>query len=164
MPTMEEYAKQPRAQRTQRLTRTADELAAAIKGRGDDELSRRPDDRSWSAKEIVCHLRDTEEVFGARIQQIVAMDVDPALIVSNPDRLAEDRQYLRHDADLALAAFRRRGAGTLGTVGSLAAGQWDKGGIHPALGRITIDAVLSLMAAHDDTHLEQLARALEGRA
>ena len=43
MPTMEEYAKQPREQRMQRLTRTADELAAAIKGQSDAVLSRRPD-------------------------------------------------------------------------------------------------------------------------
>ncbi len=32
MPTIEEYAKQPREQRMQRLTRTADELAAAVSG------------------------------------------------------------------------------------------------------------------------------------
>ena len=35
MPTMEEYAKQPAADRMKRLTRTADELAAAIRGRDD---------------------------------------------------------------------------------------------------------------------------------
>jgi hypothetical protein len=66
MATMEDYAKQPREQRMEHLTRTADELAAAIKGQSDIALSRRPDARNWSAKEVVCHLRDTEEVFGAQ--------------------------------------------------------------------------------------------------
>ena len=94
MPTMEEYAKQPREQRRQRLDRTADELAAAIKGQSDAVLSRRPDAKNWAAKEVVCHLRDTEEIFGARIEQILAMDVDPKLVVTNPDRRAEERQYL----------------------------------------------------------------------
>ena len=98
MLTMEDYAKQPREQRMQHLTRTGDELAATIKGQSDAVLSRRPDAKNWAAKEVICHLRDTEEVFGARMEQIVAMDVDPNLVATNPDRWAEERQYLVNDA------------------------------------------------------------------
>jgi hypothetical protein len=163
MPTMEEYDGQPREQRIARLTRTADELAAAIKGQCDGVLSRRPDAKNWAAKEIVCHLRDTEEVFAARIEQVRVMDVDPRWGDSNADRLAEERQYLRNDADAALLAFRRRRAETLEIFAKLAPGQWEKGGIHPVRGRFTIDAILSIMAWHDDNHLDQLTRALEGR-
>ena len=164
MPTMEEYATQPREQRMQRLARTADELAAAIKGQDDAALSRRPDAKNWAAKEIVCHLRDTEEAFGTRFDQILAMDVDPRLGGANPDRWAEERQYLRNDAAEALQAFRTRRAETLQTFGKLTSGQWDKGGVHPVRGRITLDGFLSLMAWHDDNHLDQLMRALQGRA
>jgi DinB superfamily len=164
MPTMEEYAKQPREQRMQRLTRTADELAAAIKGQGDAVLSRRPDAKNWAAKEIVCHLRDTEEAFGGRFEQILAMDVDPKLGGPSADRWAEERQYLRNDATEALAAFRKRRGETLEIFGKLTPAQWDKGGIHPVRGRITLDAFLTLMAWHDDNHLDQLGRALDGRA
>ena len=164
MPTMEEYAKQPRDERMRRLGRTPDDLAAAIKGQSDAVLSRRPDATNWAAKEVVCHLRDTEEAFGTRFEQILAMDVDPPLVGSPADRLAEERQYLRNDAEEALAAFRGRRAETLVTFGKLAPAQWEKGGIHPVRGRITIDDFLSLMAWHDDNHLDQLTRALQGRA
>jgi len=164
MPTTEEYAKQPRSERMRRLGRTPDDVAAAIKGLSDAALSRRPDATNWAAKEVVCHLRDTEEAFGTRFEQILAMDVDPALGGSPADRLADERQYLRHDAEEALAAFRRRRAETLETFGKLTPAQWEKGGIHPVRGRITIDGFLSLMAWHDDNHLDQLMRALQGRA
>jgi uncharacterized damage-inducible protein DinB len=164
MPTMEEYAKQPREQRMQRLTRTADELTAAIKGQSDAVLSRRPDAKNWAAKEVVCHLRDVEETFGGRFEQILAMDVDPTLVGPNPDRAAEERQYLRNDATEAAAAFRKRRQETLEVFGKLTAAQWDKGGIHPVRGRMTLDNFLSLMAWHDDNHLDQIKRALEGRA
>ena len=164
MPTMEEYAKQPREQRMHRLTRTADELAAAIKGQSDAVLSRRPDAKNWAAKEVVCHLRDTEEAFGSRFEQILAMAVDPTLGGPNADRMAEERQYLRNDAGEAVGAFRKRRAETLETFGKLTPAQWEKGGIHPVRGRITIDSFLSLMAWHDDNHLDQLQRALEGKA
>ena len=63
MLTIEDYAKQPREQCMQRLTRTADEFSAAIKGQSDAVLARRPDGKNWAAKEVVCHMRDTEEVF-----------------------------------------------------------------------------------------------------
>ena len=164
MPTMEEYAKQPREQRMQRLTRTADELAAAIKGQSDAVLSRRPDAKNWAAKEVVCHLRDVEEAFGGRFEQILAMDTDPKLIGPNPDRVAEERQYLRNDAAEALAAFHRRRQETLEVFGKLTDAQWDKGGLHPMRGRITLDGFLSLMAWHDDNHLDQIKRALAGSA
>jgi uncharacterized damage-inducible protein DinB len=163
MPSMEEYAKQPRDTRIQRLTRTADELAAAVKGQSDAALSRRPDEKNWAAKEVVCHLRDAEEGFTTRFEQILAMDVDPKLSGPSADRMAEERQYLRNDAAEALAAFRKRRQETVAFFGTLTPAQWDKGAIHPVRGRITLDGFLTLMAWHDDNHLDQLARALQGR-
>ncbi len=162
MPTMEEYAKQPVEQRLTRLERTADELAGALKGQSDSVLSRRPDARNWAAKEVVCHLRDTEESFMARFQTLLAM-VDPALFAIEQERWAEERQYLRHDAAAALAAFRRRREESLQFLRSLTPEQWQRGGIHPARGRITYGDFVTLMAWHDDNHLDQLKRALEGR-
>ena len=164
MPTLEDYAKQPREQRMHHLTRTGDALAAAIKGQSDAVLTRRPDAKNWAAKEIVCHLRDTEEIFGARMDQIVAMEVDPKLILTNPDRWAEERQYLVNDVSAALAAFRQRRVETLELFGKLVPAQWEKGAIHPSMGRITLDGILAVIAWHDDNHMDQLVRALQGRA
>jgi len=164
MATMEEYAAQSQAQRMERLTRTADQLTAAIAGQREAVLARRPDDKNWAAKEVVCHLRDTEEAFGARFEQILAMDTDPKLGAPTADRWAEERQYLRNDAMEAIGAFRKRRAENLATLRGLTPAQWAKGAIHPVRGRMTLDTLLTLMAWHDDTHLDQLARALEGKA
>lgn len=163
MPTMEEYAQQTRDQRLQRLTRTADELSAAIKGQAESVLARRPDTKNWAAKEIICHLRDTEEAFNSRFELIVAMDTDPKLVGSSADRMAEERQYLRNDAVEAIGAFRRRREENIDYLRKLTLAQWDKGGTHPVRGRMTIDTFLTLMAWHDDNHLDQLKRALAGK-
>ena len=163
MPTMEEYASQPREQRMKRLERTADEVMAAIRGQSDAVLSRRPDARNWAAKEVVCHLRDTEELFMMRFETIMAAD-EPKVSAIDPDRWAQDRQYLRNDAAEAAAAFRKRRDESLTLLRKLDSDQWTRGAIHPVRGRFTIDDIVSLMAAHDDNHLDQLKRALEGRA
>src|SRR6059036_1495736 len=158
MPTIEEYAKQPVAQRLGRLERTADELVAAVKGHNPGVLGRRPDGKNWAAVEVLCHLRDVEEFFQLRFEAITTMD-EPRFSPANPDRWAEDRQYLRNDAGEALAAFRRRREETLTALRKMTADQWKRAGIHPARGRMSADDVLTLMAWHDDNHLDQLKRA-----
>jgi len=166
MPSMEEYAKQPAAERLKRLARTPDELAAAIHGQSETNLSRRPDAKHWAAKEVVCHLRDTEELFIGRFALVAAMDDPkfPSLNPGTPDRWAEDRQYLRNDAAAALDAFRKRREESLAYLGTLGPDGWRRGGIHPQRGRMTIDDFVTLMAWHDDNHLDQLQRALAGKA
>ena len=66
MPTAEEYSGLSLEARLGRLDQTADELERAISGKTDNELSAHPDARNWAAKEIVCHLRDVEELFQIR--------------------------------------------------------------------------------------------------
>ena len=125
MPTMEHYATLPLETRLARLSRTPDEIRAAIDGHADAPLARRPAPASWSATEIICHLRDVEELFLTRFQTFLAME-EPKILafgaqpedlaawgigdgVGNPldpDRWAEDRQYGRSDGRQALAARR----------------------------------------------------------
>ena len=163
MPTMEEYAKQPAEQRLKRLERTPDELAAAIAGQSAATLAKRPDAKNWAGVEVICHLRDAEESFGGRFQMFLVMD-DVKLLPTDTDRLAIDRQYARCDAGQAIEAFRGWRAENLATFRKLAPEQWKRGGTHPQRGRLTFDDFLSLMCWHDDNHLDQLTRALAGRA
>ena len=95
---------------------------------------------------------------------VLAMEVDPRWGDADADRMAEEHQYLRNDVAEALAAFRRRRAETLAIFGKVSGPEWDKGGIHPTRGRFTIDQVLTIMAWHDDNHLDQIRRALDGRS
>jgi hypothetical protein len=163
MATMEEYAKQPKEQRLQRLERTADELAAVIKGQPATGLTTRPDAKNWAGVEVICHLRDIEEAFGARFQMFLAMD-DVKLLPADPDRWAVDRQYLRCDAGEAIEAFRKRRAENVEMYRALSPDQWKRGGTHPQRGKMTFEDFLNLLCFHDDNHLDQLRRALAGKA
>ena len=163
MPTMEDVAKQSREQKLARMARTADDLTAAIRGQSDTALSKRPDAKNWAANECICHLRDAEEAFMQRFELIMAVN-EPPLTGPTADRMAEDRQYLRNDAGDAIGAFRRRRDETLAFLKNLKPEQWQRGGVHPVRGRLAMEDFLTLMAWHDDNHLDQLKRALEGKA
>ncbi len=183
MPTSAEYAERPVAELVGRLRRTPDEISAAFAGRSAAALSRRPDARNWSPTEIVCHLRDAEELFQTRFHGILGGE-EPTIFVLgapadtlkgwgiggavshplDPDRWAEDRQYARNDPGAALAAFGRRRGEVLTLLEGLAPDQWQRAGIHPARGRLTLGHWVASLAAHDDNHLDQLRRAIDGRA
>ena len=161
MLTKEEVAKMSRAERLERLTHTPHELDVAIADQPEVALCRRPDEKNWAPKEVVCHLRDVEEFFMLRFQ-ILAAAHEPPLIPADPERWAEDRQYIRSDAAEAARAFRRRRDESLAHLRGLADPQWTRAGLHPTYGRMTLEDVVSLMVWHDANHLDQLHRALRG--
>lgn len=161
---MAEYGQQPVSERLARMRRTADELSDAIRGQSDERLSRRPDEKNWCAKEIVCHLRDVEEEYLLRFHLMLDND-DPRLYL-DPDtneHWPRERQYLRNDTAEAVIAFRRIRGAMLDFVAGLSAAQLQRGCIHPRRGRLTLDTFVAFLAAHDDEHLDQLERALAGR-
>jgi DinB family protein len=88
----------------------------------------------------------------------------PKLSGLNPDRWAEERQYLRNDVNTALAAFRKRREESLEFLAKLSTDGWQRAGVHATRGKFTLEDFVTLMTWHDDNHLDQLNRALEGRA
>lgn len=182
MPTADDYQRLPVEHSLRRLETTPGQIITALAGCPDAALARRPAPQSWAPTEIICHLRDVEELFLTRYQTILAAD-DPRILAFaaspaelapwgiggavghplDPDRWAEERQYLRNDATRALAAFRRRRDEVLALLGGLAPEQWPRGGIHPARGRLPLTAWVASLAGHDDNHLAQLVRALAGQ-
>jgi len=146
-----------------RMERTVNDFAAVVKNVSDAQLTKRPDPKNWSAKEVVCHVRDTEESFMMRFLSILAMD-DPKFLPVEPDRWAVERQYQRNDVQEALAAFKTRREETLRFFRGLKPDQWERSGVHATRGRMTLKDFVELMAWHDDNHLDQLKRALDGKA
>jgi hypothetical protein len=162
-PSVEAWFRRTPDERLARLAAMPGQMAGVLGERSERALARRPAAGAWAPVEIVCHLRDTEETFGTRFEAILGMD-EPALPEVGPaDRWAAERQYLRHDAAFALAHFRRRRGESLETLVALSPSDWQRGGEHPARGRLSIDMLVALMAWHDDNHLEQLTRAVEGQ-
>lgn len=144
------------------LDKHPEEFAAAIRGIPESQLSKRPDEKNWSAKEVICHMRDTEELFASRFQTILSMN-EPKFPAVDADRWAVDRQYLRNDIQEALASFRRRREETLQFLRELKPEQWDRVGIHLKYGPMTILKFVELMVNHGNDHIAQLQRALTAK-
>ncbi len=146
-----------------RLEHAADTYAAALEGAFDDVLTRRPDEKNWAPVEILCHVRDVEEICLTRFKTVIAIP-DFKFQVADADRWADERQYLRNDASGALSAFRKRRNETIAFLQTLAPEDLASTGIHPTLGRRTLAELIEALAEHDTNHLDQLKRSLAGQA
>jgi len=126
MATREEYAGLPLVDRLARLTRTPSDLDSVVHGHSAADLARRPDAKSWSVTEILCHLRDIEELCMLRFRTMLAID-DPKVMIAgakvpdptewglrggelaiDPERWVEERQY---SGATATRRWRRFGGG-----------------------------------------------------
>ena len=162
--SLEEWAAVPVPERLARLEQAPTDLARLVRAQTDAALSRRPAPDAWSAKEVVCHLRDAEEHLSGWMRTILDND-DPVLVqTATADRWADERQYARHHAGAAWQAFSQRRDETIDLLRGLASAAWRRGGRHASRGRLTVDALVALLAWHYDNHLDQVKRALDGRA
>ncbi len=128
----------------------------------DDALLReRPDHDDWSIVEVVAHLADADERAHERVRRMRDED-EPRLEAYDQEALAEERQYRFMPLDRALDRFAASRAAHAETLAALDDAAWARAGIHEEVGPITIQALTAHMAAHDATHLAQIAASLAG--
>ena len=159
----EAWGQVPLPERLARLEQTPTDLARLVRARTEAVLSRRPAPQAWSVKEVVCHLRDAEEHLSNWMRTILANDDPPLVQTATADRWADERQYVRHHVGAAWQAFSQRRDETLELLRGLPARAWRRAGRHARRGRLTLDGLVALLAWHDDNHLDQVKRALDGR-
>lgn len=119
-------------------------------------------DENWSVVEVICHLRDAEEI---SLQRTIAMrDQDhPHIIPYNQETLAEERDYQSANLSEALNGFIKFRGQHLTVLSALAPEQWERSGQHDEIGQITIFAMAFHKVSHDAVHCAQIARQLGDR-
>jgi DinB superfamily len=129
-----------------RLTQIANTLGPA-------GVERKPAPNKWSAREIICHLADTEAVFAFRLRQALAED-DHVIQPFDQDKWAAT--YAAFDIQAALATFATVRAWNLALIRSLPRDAFSRSLTHPERGRMTFQVLVETMAGHDLNHLRQL--------
>jgi uncharacterized damage-inducible protein DinB len=133
-------------------------VADVTKKLEDGVLRRKPAPDKWSAMEVVCHLRDVERLWADRLVK-AAFSEKPAFYMIEVDDLAVKNGYNTQDLGAALKEFARLREDNLRLLRALPAAQWQRSGMHPKKGEITIERIVEIVIGHDRGHLEQIARA-----
>lgn len=142
------------------LTATSETLAGLL--RGVDEAQARAatgGDEEWSVVEVMCHLRDGEEIGLARMQAMRDQD-NPQIIGFDQNGLARERKYAEDNLANALAEFVRLRAIYVAELTALTPEQWERPGHHNEIGDLNIVTHAAHRTFHDAIHCAQIARQL----
>ncbi len=144
-----------RAEVTTYLRTVPDVIEEVLQGLSDHDFRCRPSPDEWSILEVCCHLRDYAQIEGQRVRRLVEED-EPALEGWDEQELARERQYAEDDPHRVRTALCAFWGGLAYQLEGLTDEQWERGGTHPEIGRVSVRSRADRQVKHARTHLKQL--------
>ncbi|HKR64632.1 MAG TPA: DinB family protein [Thermoanaerobaculia bacterium] len=141
------------------MTETLETLRALLAGLSDEELRRPEGPGRWSLLDVLSHLGDLEMVYAVRMRDILAGSGDRALQPLAQNAWVE-RVHRREDETveelLEQFAFHRRM--NLALFSRLSEEEWERKGVHPQYGALSVRDAKGRIERHDAKHLAQMER------
>ena len=143
------------------LARTPATLNALLRDLPETWTHRNEGPNTWSPFDIVGHLIHGELTDWMPRARMILQHGDSRAFEPF-DRLAQERESQGKSLSQLLDQFARLRSENLDQLRALnlQPNDFDRRGRHPALGPVTLSNLLSTWAAHDLTHLHQLARVM----
>lgn len=127
----------------------------ATTGAAGSEVDFSPAPGKWSVRQIACHLADTELVMAARIRKILA-EHEPRVEAFDQNAWADNLDYSRRKLSHAIEAFRFIRTDSYELIKDLPEAAFNRAGVHPERGRITLGDVVRISAEHVEKHAVQI--------
>ncbi len=141
-----------------RLARTPQRLKRIVKGLDAKGFAATYGPGKWNVREILCHLRDCELMFGVR-WRLMLSEEQPTLHSFDQDHWASGARYAKQDGAAALATLVLLRSGNLEMVKLAGREALVRIGMHADYGAISIGQMARHLLAHDENHLAQLETA-----
>lgn len=113
----------------------------------------------WNTLEIMCHLRDFEQIFYGRAVKMVDND-RPTFESYDQNDLAREGNYRGQDLRKAFENYRATRQEFIALLESLNDEQWHRTGISPSSGEYDVLQLAMQVSMHDVDHIEQMIRVL----
>ncbi len=113
----------------------------------------------WNVVEVMCHLRDFENVFFRRAQLMVEED-QPEIVPVDHEALAAAGDYAVQDLKTVYGQYEETRQHFIDWLEGLTDEQWHRGASHPEYGEITVMEIAMQVTTHDVDHIEQIVRIL----
>jgi uncharacterized damage-inducible protein DinB len=124
------------------------------------ELKDGPD--GWSILEIMCHVRDFQEIFMTRATRMLNEDM-PILVpvdAAAREAMVVERAYANQDLFATYHDYVTTRKHFIELLSNIEDSQLDRRGIHPVTGEVDVTTPLFHTILHDADHTEQIARVL----
>ena len=116
----------------------------------------------WSVLEIMCHLRDYQDIFATRIRRMLEEDNPMFELYDEAARMAMvvENDYAKQNLRSVVADFRSTRRELINRLSSLRDDQWNRVGSFAEDDEVDIAMPVAHTMLHDGDHTEQIARIL----
>jgi hypothetical protein len=111
----------------------------------------------WTVLEVVCHLRDYDDIFRERGELMLAEE-HPTFPVYDHLAMVVERAYNEQDLTAVYQTLQHSRTQFIQFFENLDEAQWLRTGQHVDHGRYTLESLAAHVAWHDANHLEQITR------
>jgi DinB superfamily len=139
------------------LAQTPDVLTDLVEKHSAAVLRTRPFEGKWSPNEIIGHLTDGEWVYGYRLRLILCED-NPTILGTNQDSWVPALRHNEHQPSELVEIFRTLRQLNLTAWRQTSPADLERSGQHNERGQEPLGVMLRLVAGHDLSHLDQIAR------
>ncbi len=133
-----------------------DVFRGLFSGLAPEEIRWKAAPEKWCALEIICHLYDEErEDFRARLRSVLE-EPDRPFVKIDPQAWIAERKYMEQDFNTKLTDFLAERDRSVAWLRGLKDAPWSNAYLHPKVGPVSCDLLLTNWVAHDLHHIRQL--------
>lgn len=142
------------------LAQTASTLAEIARTHPATMLRSRPFEGKWTPNEVIGHLVDSEWVYGYRLRLILCED-NPTILGMNQDLWVAGQRHNEREPSELVEMFRSMRQLNLAVWQRLSPADLERTGQHNERGPESLGLLLRMLAGHDLSHLDQIARYIQ---
>jgi DinB superfamily len=142
------------------LAQTASRLAEIVRTHPATVLRTRPFEGKWTPNEIIGHLVDGEWVYGYRARLILCED-NPAILGMDQEQWVAGQRHNDREPSELVETFRTLRELNLTWWKRMSPADLTRSGQHNERGPETLAVMGRMLAGHDLSHLDQIARYLQ---
>ena len=127
-------------------------VRSALEGIAETHLDQLPIEGTWSIRQVVCHLADSDIVYVDRMKRVIAED-NPTFFDADPDLLVPGLFCERRRLDVELDLIESVRAHMLPILLSCNETHFGRNGIHSTDGPMSLETLLQRVTLHVPHHL-----------
>jgi hypothetical protein len=151
-----------RHERIEKIRRFPEQLERAVEGLTEEQLTTPYLAGEWSVAQNVHHLADSHLNAYVRSKLILTED-HPLLKPYNQDDWAAMPDGATAALEASLLILKGLHLRWTSLLEGVKESDWQRVGIHPERGEVTLERILEIYSGHGESHLDQIGRTLAAR-
>lgn len=138
-----------------KIERLPDQVEEAVRGLADSQLDTPYRDGGWTVRQVVHHLADSHLNAWTRMKLLLTEE-NPTIKPYDQEKWADLPDGKSQPIQSSILILKGLHARMTGLLRSRSEADWDRRGVHPESGPITLQSLLVTYSKHGENHVGQI--------